>query len=349
MHMSDSLLSPTVATTFGVISGALIVYSAKKLSADSRHYERLPLMGIMGAFIFCAQMINFAIPGTGSSGHIGGGVLLTLLLGPYSAILVMGSVLVVQCLLFADGGLMALGCNIFNLAFWPCLIGLGCQSLDMKRREKVQGSKLFCIFAVVMALQFGAAGVALETYFSGRSDLPLGEFLMVMLLIHLPIAIIEGILTAIVIELTTHYAKERSIVLLEKVDTWKRTRLAVIFLVTGLLFGGVGVWFASSNPDGLEWSISKVSGSQGADEQVRNSSSILQKVQNITALMPEYRYPDQDTVSGNEEVDSPWPKVNSEKTLAGIIGGLVTAALALVIGLVLSAIRKNAKFESNEL
>ena len=79
-------------------------------------------MGIMAAFIFAAQMINFTIPGTGSSGHLGGGMILAILLGPYAGILTMASVLAVQALFFADGGLMALGCNIFNLGFFPCFI-----------------------------------------------------------------------------------------------------------------------------------------------------------------------------------------------------------------------------------
>ena len=76
-------------------------------------------MGVLGAFIFAAQMINFTIPATGSSGHLGGGLILTILLGPYAAFLTIASVLMVQALFFADGGLLALGCNIFNLGFFP--------------------------------------------------------------------------------------------------------------------------------------------------------------------------------------------------------------------------------------
>ena len=82
----------------------------------------VPLMGVLGAFIFAAQMLNFTIPATGSSGHLGGGMILAILLGPYAAFLVMASVLTVQALFFADGGLLALGCNIFNLGFFPCFI-----------------------------------------------------------------------------------------------------------------------------------------------------------------------------------------------------------------------------------
>ena len=79
-------------------------------------------MGVLGAFVFAAQMINFTIPATGSSGHLGGGLILAILLGPYAAFLVIASVLTVQALFFADGGLLALGCNIFNLGILPAFV-----------------------------------------------------------------------------------------------------------------------------------------------------------------------------------------------------------------------------------
>lgn len=80
------------------------------------------MMGVMGAFVFAAQTINFTIPGTGSSGHLTGGLMLTALLGPYAGFLTMVGILAIQCLLFADGGLLALGCNIWNMAFYGCFI-----------------------------------------------------------------------------------------------------------------------------------------------------------------------------------------------------------------------------------
>jgi len=82
-------------------------------------------MGVMGAFIFAARKINFTIPGTGSSGHLGGGMILAILLGPYAGFLTMASVLAVQALFFADGGLVALGCNIFNLGFLTAAVVTG--------------------------------------------------------------------------------------------------------------------------------------------------------------------------------------------------------------------------------
>lgn len=92
-------------------------------------------MGVMGAFVFAAQMINFTIPGTGSSGHLCGGMMLTALLGPYAAFLTMIGVLLIQCLLFADGGLLALGCNIWNMAFYGCFLGYFLFWRPMMKRE----------------------------------------------------------------------------------------------------------------------------------------------------------------------------------------------------------------------
>ena len=119
MHMSDALLSPAVGGTLWAAAAATIGYCSRQVRRRMDDYL-VPLMGVLGAFVFAAQMINFTIPGTGSSGHLGGGLLLAVLLGPHAAFLVIASVLTVQALFFADGGLLALGSNIINLGFFPC-------------------------------------------------------------------------------------------------------------------------------------------------------------------------------------------------------------------------------------
>ena len=115
MHMSDALLSPTVGLTMCAVSAGALAVSAARVQRSQLTRQKLPMMAVGGAFVFAAQMINFTIPGTGSSGHIGGGILLATLLGGGPALLALAAVLVVQCLFFADGGLLALGCNIFNM------------------------------------------------------------------------------------------------------------------------------------------------------------------------------------------------------------------------------------------
>ena len=117
MHMADALLSPAVGGTMLAVSVGVLACSIRDIRKNFQE-SRIPLMGVAGAFVFAAQMVNFAIPGTGSSGHIGGAVLLAALLGPSPAFLVMAGVLLIQALFFADGGLLAWGCNLFNLGFF---------------------------------------------------------------------------------------------------------------------------------------------------------------------------------------------------------------------------------------
>ncbi len=121
MHMADALLSPAVGGAMWAATGVTVAYSARKVRNELDE-SKIPLMGVAGAFVFAAQMLTFAIPGTGSSGHLGGALILAILLGPEAAFLVMASILAVQALFFADGGLLALGANIFNLGFFPAFI-----------------------------------------------------------------------------------------------------------------------------------------------------------------------------------------------------------------------------------
>ena len=94
MHMADALISPAVGGAMWAATAGLTVYSARKLKQEMDD-RKLPLMGVLGAFVFAAQMINFTIPATGSSGHLGGGMILAIMLGPYAAFLTMASVLTV--------------------------------------------------------------------------------------------------------------------------------------------------------------------------------------------------------------------------------------------------------------
>lgn len=116
MHMADTLVIPAMAGTMYAASTAAAAYSTVQVRKDDDP-RKIPAMGVMGAFVFAAQMINFTIPGTGSSGHLCGGMMLSAILGPYAGFLTMIGVLLVQCLFFADGGLLALGCNIWNRRF----------------------------------------------------------------------------------------------------------------------------------------------------------------------------------------------------------------------------------------
>ena len=120
--MVDALISPVVGTAMNTVSVAAAGVSVARVKKYELSEIIVPIMGVAGAMVFAGQMINFTIPATGSSGHIGGGIMMAGLLGGIPAFLSIAAVLIIQCLFFADGGLLALGCNIFNIGVIPCLI-----------------------------------------------------------------------------------------------------------------------------------------------------------------------------------------------------------------------------------
>ncbi|MEW6442472.1 MAG: energy-coupling factor ABC transporter permease [bacterium] len=373
MHMADALISPAVGGTMWAASAALTAYSAKRVR-ESLDDRKVPLMGVLGAFIFAAQMINFTIPGTGSSGHLGGGMVLAILLGPEAAFLTLASVLTVQALFFADGGLLALGCNIFNLGFFPCFVAY---PLVYRRiagacpgpRRILLGS----MAASILALQMGAFGVVLETTFSGISELPFAAFTILMLPIHLAIGIVEGLATAAVV---TYVWKARP----ELVESLSRptpgttdqpsaadgrpgtasTEQAVrsgalgpvpmkgvlaALLALAALTGGALSWFASAHPDGLEWSMSRTSGKEELNEPETGPHALLGRLQEKTAVLPDYGFRASDEAETREEpppADEPWPAVSAGTSVSGLVGALVTMLLVGLIGLSLRRYHRRA-------
>jgi len=180
-------------------TAGLSTFSIRRIQERAEH-ELVPLMGVMGAFVFAAQMINFSIVGTGSSGHIGGGMLLAILLGPYAGFLTMASILLIQALFFADGGLLAYGCNVFNLAFYTCLVVYPLVFKPfLSRGWSTRRIWFGSVLSSVIGLQFGAFSVVLQTLLSNRTELPFTSFLMLMQPIHLAIGLIEGIITATIV------------------------------------------------------------------------------------------------------------------------------------------------------
>jgi cobalt/nickel transport system permease protein len=333
MHMADALLSPAVGGTLWATTAALTVYCAKKVREDLDD-SRIPLMGVLGAFIFAAQMINFSIPGTGSSGHLGGGMILAVLLGPHAAFLVMASVLTVQALFFADGGLLALGANIFNLGFFPAFVAYPFIYKPLVGSQpRTSRIVLASVLAAVVSLQLGASGVVLETVSSGISDLPLSAFLLLMLPIHLAIGLVEGLVTAAVVSFVWQAQPEfleRNA--LARPARERSARTVLIGLGTAaVLTGGALSWFASSNPDGLEWSIAGVTGKEELAQPAEGVHQELASIQEKTALLPDYGFK-----SANEEEEhgseSHWPAVDAGTSLSGIVGGTLTLFIAIGVG-----------------
>ena len=192
MHMADALLAPTVAGVMYVASAAVAGHSVIKLKKDDDP-KKLPVMAVSAALVFAGQMINYTIPGTGSSGHLCGGMLLSALLGPQAGFLSMIVVLAIQCLFFADGGLLALGANVWNMAFYGCFVGFYLIWRPIMRSKLFGDGKgsqrgriiLASILGCVITLQLGSLSVVLETSLSGITELPFGAFVALMQPIHL--------------------------------------------------------------------------------------------------------------------------------------------------------------------
>ena len=289
MHMSDALISPAVGGAMWVAAGATMGQVAARMRREVDS-ARIPLMGVLAAFVFAGQMINFTIPGTGSSGHLGGGIILAALLGPAPAFLAMAYILTVQALFFADGGLLALGCNIFNLGFFPAFVAYPLLFRPLAgRNPSPLRLTVASVAAAVLGIQLGVLGVIIQTVASGVSALPFVSFAALMLPIHLAIGVVEGLVTAAVVsfvwkarpEVLEYAANRRS---LKGVST---ARVLAGFAAAALFVGGALSWFASANPDGLEWSIGKITGS-GEVASPGGVHDTLEGLQEKTALLPDY-------------------------------------------------------------
>lgn len=319
MHMADALLSPAVGGAMLAISCGLTGYS---VYAVRKHFDesRVPLMGVTGAFIFAAQMINFAIPGTGSSGHIGGAVLLSALLGPTPAFLVMGSVLLVQALFFADGGLLAWGANLFNMGFFGCFLAYPFIFKLIAGKAPSSSRLTFAsCCACIVGLELGALAVTVETLASGVTELPFWAFAATMLPIHLAIGLGEGLATATVLVFVRKNLPDFESVRLEGEKSSVAALCGTFGLATLVLGGGLSL-IASSKPDGLEWSMERVA---GTTELASTGSlySTFAQIGEFFAILPDYAFP------GNEG----WLGT----TVSGIVGAAIVAAFLGVVGAVL--------------
>ena len=345
MHMADALLAPAVAATMYVASGATAGISIHKLRKDEEP-QKLPVMAVTAALVFAGQMINYTIPGTGSSGHMCVGMMLSALLGPQAGFLSMIVILAIQCLFFADGGLMALGANIWNMAFYGCFVGyyliwrpiMGSrwfgEGKSAQRARIITASILGC----VITLQLGAFSVVLETSLSGITELPFGAFVALMQPIHLAIGLVEGLITAAVLLFVYESRPE----LLQGVEPLKgesakrslKTVVAVLAIVALVVGGGLSL-LASSNPDGLEWALfgnteEGYAENMGLDEDDFGVSSSAADtagaIQEKTSFLPDYAFADNDTAVGT--------------TVSGVVGSAMVAGVALLICLAGGFFRK---------
>ena len=246
LHIPDGFLSLTVSIVCWVIAIAGVGVALWR-SRQTLGQRQVPLMGVLAAFIFAAQMLNFTVAG-GTSGHLIGGALAAVLLGPWAAILTMTTVVAVQALLFQDGGLLVLGANVTNMAIIASLVAYGVyrgtQLLAPKRRwGAIVGGFASAWVSVVLS----AVATAVQLAFSGTS--PIGIGLPAMVVVHMLIGLGEGLITAAALGLVTGVRPD-----LVEADRapkagglkWVAAGLAVALVLT--LISPL----ASPHPDGLE-------------------------------------------------------------------------------------------------
>jgi cobalt/nickel transport system permease protein len=333
MHMANELLTPGVALVFIVFAAVALAFASWR-TRQRFDPAMVPLMGVMGAFVFAAQMINFPIlPGT--SGHMGGGVLLAIILGPHAATLVMASILIVQCLIFQDGGLLALGTNILNLGIVPCYLGYAI-FISVAGRRPGAGRLYLAVFtATMVGMMAGAALVPVEVTLSGVAAVPFTRFLLVMVGLHLLVAAGEAIITFLVVGYLAKVRPQSLGPIAERLapagaGLGPRAVTASLF-VAALLLGGVVSLLASSAPDALE-SVTSPEGEPGQslvdesthDETIARTSQWQEK----SAPLPDYQFGGAGEYLGT--------------TISGVVGTLVTLLVVWLIGRALRRPRRDA-------
>ena len=194
MHIPDGFLSPPVFISGWAVALSTLSYAFKKTKKILRD-KMIPLMGVMAAFIFAGQMLNFPVLG-GTSGHLLGGVLASVTLGPYAGCIVLSIVLIVQCLIFQDGGLTALGTNILNMAIIGTLASY--YFYIFLKNFIFKKNMLVAVFiASWFSVTLASAFCAFELAISGTS--PLRIVLPAMLFVHIFIGIGEALITTLVL------------------------------------------------------------------------------------------------------------------------------------------------------
>jgi cobalt/nickel transport system permease protein len=299
MHIPDGFLSTPVAILLWLVSAAWIGYALKRVG-NVLNERQVPLMGVLAAAIFAGQMLNFAVAG-GTSGHLMGAALAVILLGPWPAMLVMTTVVTVQALIFQDGGLLALGANLFNMA----IVGVAVSYMAYRTVVRLAGNRSRGILAAGFlaawfSVEFSALAVALQLALSGTS--PASLAIPAMAGVHALIGLGEGLITLGALAFLTSVRPD---LLRAGAKPQAGSRLAWL---SGLLFAlalAVASPLASTRPDGLEW--------------FAGQGGFLQRTKApLYRLLPEYTFPG-------------LANVHLATILAGVLGTLLVCGAALII------------------
>ncbi len=298
MHIPDGFLSLAISLLCWLVAIALLAIAIRRTQGELGE-RQIPLMGVMAAFIFAAQMINFPVAG-GTSGHLLGGALVAIALGPWAGMLVMASVIGVQALLFQDGGLLVMGANILNMGLLTALVGYGLYRgvIGQSRGVRLAVAGVAAWLSVMTA----ALATSLELWLSGTSAL--GIVVPAMLGVHALIGIGEALITVAALAFILQTRPD----LLETAKAVEKARGGRGWVVAGLAVTLVVVLLAplaSADPDGLE----RVAIDMGFIE--RGASAPYQ-------ILPDYTIP----ILGETALST---------ILAGTIGALGVAALTVVV------------------
>ena len=247
LHIPDGFLSVTVSMLFWIVSLVVVGVALKRVNRDLGE-RQVPLMGVLAACIFAGQMLNFSVTG-GTSGHLLGAAIATILLGPWAAILVLTCVVGIQALIFQDGGLLALGANIFNMG----VIGVTVAYFVYRTVRKMAGDKPWGLYvggfvAGWSSIFIASLACALQLALSGTS--PANVAVPAMAGIHTLIGIGEGLIT--VGALAFLYATRRDLFQTSSAQPAGGRLVWVIGLVIAAALA-VASPLASSHPDGLVW------------------------------------------------------------------------------------------------
>jgi cobalt/nickel transport system permease protein len=198
MHIPDGLISAPVAAAAGVVSIAAVAVAVRgaRRTLDERS---APMVGLTAAFIFALQMLNFPV-GAGTSGHLLGGALAAILIGPYAGLLAVTTVLIVQALLFADGGLSALGLNVLNMGVVTVVVAWFVFKGLMKVLPKSRASILGATFvAALVSVPASALAFVVEYAIGGTASFTLNQVLVAMTSVHVLIGIGEALITVLTV------------------------------------------------------------------------------------------------------------------------------------------------------
>ena len=315
MHIADGLLSTEVCIATGVISAGFVGYGIRQLN-QSIATKTVPLTGMVAAIIFASQMINFPLIGAPVSGHLLGGVLAAVILGPWAGLLAITTVLIVQCFLFSDGGFLSLGANIMHMGVIGSVGGYAVysmirQSLGNSYKSIVVGS----VIASWLTVMAAAALFCLEFSLSFRNEgYDFSKLFTLMVTYHSLIGIGEAIITGLAISYILKQSPELLDANQKTISQHYFKQLTVSGFVVALSIAAFLAPFASEHPDGLE----KVAEITGIDSLEKPTDALL---------LDDYSIPQPHFLSGYLEK---WEWVSV--SLAGIIGTVSVFLVSIILG-----------------